>query len=132
MKTPDVVRLLRSSDLDAAPACLRAIEQGANVGLPVGEPIAITELQTIFERRVRHLVSIGRGAAGGEHLIDALRTSTDAGLRLAFVNAQKPPMHFALFISSDTERLVACVAVDETDNPTWKRLSEGDHTEPRG
>jgi hypothetical protein len=124
----DLAQLLNASELDAAPACLAVLRRGAIVASsPEGStPVPVAELRTIFERRVRHLRSLGRAPLGGDQLVQALRSTKEETMQVLAVNSPDPRMHFALFLSADFSDLVACLGVDQTDNPNFYTASDAE------
>jgi hypothetical protein len=113
---------------ESCPACLAVLRQGATVATSSdgSTPVSVTELQTIFERRVQHLRSLGRAPLGGDQLVLALRSTSEETLQIVAVDSLDPRMHFAVFLSADFSDLVACLGVDQTDIPNFYAASDAD------
>jgi len=122
-----IIELLRKTPVGAVSECLRAIDAGTELVLLGNDQSVspVSELRTIFERRIKHLKAIGRSAVGGDALVVALQEDFEGGLRMAVVDQATPPIHFQLFLTADLSRLIGCIGVDETGNENFGRFMVG-------
>jgi hypothetical protein len=121
-----LVELLTASSSAAARTCVAALEEGAQYLGFGATPTPVAEALTIYERRVRHLESIGRTALNGFEVIEALKETAERNVWLVAVNLPEPPTHFLSFVAEDRNALIGCLAVDETDNPNFFRVFTSD------
>ena len=109
MERAVLIRALLREDV-ASRACVAALEGGADFDVYQGE-VATADLMAIYRRRARHVATIGLEHGGFEEALDDLGRCGADVLRLGAVTDRLGQRHFQLFVSADSDDVVACLWV---------------------
>ena len=115
MERAALIRALLREDV-ASRACVAALEGGAGFDVYQGE-VATADLMAIYRRRARHVVANGLEHGGFEEALDDLGRCGADVLRLGAVTDRLAQRHFQLFVSADSDDVVACLWVRDETGP---------------
>lgn len=108
-----LINALQRSD-SASRACSAALTRGADFEI-FEELTATAELRVIYRRRAAHVEAVDLEQSGFEEALADLEACGAAEVRLGYVTDDAAQHHYQLFISADTDEVVACLWVHNHD-----------------
>jgi hypothetical protein len=104
-----LIAALRRTD-PASRACSAAVTGGADF-LVWENPTAVADLVAIYSRRARHVATMGLEHDGFDHALSELDACRTEAVRLGQVTDRIAKRHYQLFLSPDSDDVIACLWV---------------------
>ena len=102
-----LIRAFRVTD-PSSRACAAALVEGADFEVFDGTP-AVADLVTIYTRRAKQVAAIGLEHSGFDRALSDLNVCPTESVRLGHVTDRAGQRHYQLFLSPDTDEVVACL-----------------------
>ncbi|MFC6373992.1 hypothetical protein [Nonomuraea thailandensis] len=97
---------------EAESACREAVLAGADFTISDGET-PVGDLRSIYARREEHIRALGIPSVGFAEAVRNLEACELDRVLLGGVMCTRPPYWFAVFLSPDRSRVVACLGVSQ-------------------